>query len=546
MTATLADAPSPGTFNTSDWCILSALLLLALILRLAFFNGAFGSDDLVYLNRSVQVSQGLWSSANYNGALRYGFNIPAGFLMYLFGVNELAANLWPLFCSLAEIALVYVFALSQWGRRAALYAALVLAFMPLHVAVATRIHADPVVACFLTLSFILFYFAQMQRSRALFFFCGIAMGLVFWTKELAVVALLAFIAYPLIWRQLEARWLYLLGGGLCMLVCHLALMNFIAGDPLHAFKVVAGQVNHSFIEGGDAAEDGAWFYFKYLFLDIKHTFLAGILAAVAVLGIGLCWCLSLNLRRGRLHSLPLDAGTAYTLFWMVTLLGLLSFFPVSLTPFKLIMKQSNYLTLFLAPLALLAGYQIDKMRHRQGLMVLSITLAGSFFLAGLEQQAYRVFTSNSKAVLGFARRHPGAMLVGSNNNGNIAAMDAMFHQDHPVNFRYMSDLPQRSNSVSTAANAAFAVIDQQTMGWGKHALSLAMAPDCWLKLATLEPDGFGLALPMIQMLTPAAAWLPSALGRRAQSVFQQLSRPAPAIVYRVNMANFWCQKNDSR
>ena len=136
--------------------MLIALLVLATLLRFAFFNGPYGSDDLIYLGRSVQIAQGDWESANYNGALRYGFNIPAGFFIYLFGINIVSANLWPLTCSIAEIAAVYFLAFHLWGRRPALYAALILAFIPLHVASATRIHADPVVAFFLSSSFVFF------------------------------------------------------------------------------------------------------------------------------------------------------------------------------------------------------------------------------------------------------------------------------------------------------------------------------------------------------------------------------------------------------
>ena len=46
-----------------------------------------------------------------------------------------------------------------------------------------------------------------------FFWAGIAMGAVFWTKELAIVALVPLIAYPLLWRRLRLRWLYVVAGG---------------------------------------------------------------------------------------------------------------------------------------------------------------------------------------------------------------------------------------------------------------------------------------------------------------------------------------------
>ncbi len=526
-------AATATAYGARDWLILMALLVMAALLRMMFFNGPFGSDDLVYLNRSVQISEGIWTSANYNGALRYGFNIPAGFLIYLFGLNIVSANLWPLFCSLAEIAAVYVLARSVWGRPTALYAALILAFMPLHVACATRIHADPVVACFLTLSFVLFYFAEQYRTRSLYFLTGIAMGLVFWVKEIAVVTLFAFVFYPFIWRKFEAGWAYVVGGGLVMLLAHFALMSFIAGDPFHAFKVVLGQISHSFIHGGDTAEDGVWFYFRYLFVDIKHIWLAGIIAAAAVLVI--------------FYRRQISPGTAYVTFWLLALLGVLSFTPVSLEPLKFVMKQSNYLTLFLAPLALLAGYQISNAPRPIALALLMATLGGGFILAGLEQQAYHVFTSNSKAAVDFARGNPGIPIVGSINNGNIAVVYSILDQDRALGdrIRYMNEVPHEINpsrSADRRVAPVYAVLDRETMGWGKNDVKLATAPVCWEAVAHLVPTGFGSGQSLVRTLQIVSERLPDVVRERLKAPLDKLSQASPAVVYRVNMLNFWCER----
>lgn len=525
--------------RTRDWVILAALLVLALAIRLAFFNGPFGSDDLVYLNRAVQISEGIWTSANYNGALRYGFNIPAGFLMYLFGVNVISANLWPLFCSIVEIVAVYVLASSLWGRRAALYATLILAFMPLHVASSTRIHADPVVACFLTLSFVFFYFAQQHGLRWLYFLAGVAMGFVFWAKELAVVTLLAFIFYPFIWGKFDPRWIYVVSGGIVMLLGHFALMSFIAGDPFHAFKVVMRQVSQSFIQGGDVAEDGVWYYFKYLFVDIKHIGLAGIVASLSIL-------LPVLVRH---RSQKISSGTAYVIFWLLALLGILSFMPVSLEPLKFVMKQSNYLTLFLAPLALLAGYYVASLPRRAGLVILATILGAGFFLAGMEQQAYRTFTSNSKAAVDFANNNPGTPIVGSNNNGNIAAVYSTLNQDRILaeSIRYMGDMPHNipAGSVLDKKIPGFAILDKETMGWGKNAVSLGNPPSCWETIGHLVPTGFGLGKSLLEVPQVFISFLPEALQLRLRLQLEKISQPGLAVVYRVNMADFWCERENT-
>jgi len=515
-----------------DWLVLFGLLGVAASLRLIFFNGALGSDDLVYLNRSVQIAEGIWSSANYNGALRYGFNIPAGFFIHWFGINMLAANLWPLLCSLAEIAVVYIFSHALWGRQVALYAALMLSFMPLHIASATRIHADPVVSCFLTLSFVTFYFAEQRRSCWLYFFVGIYMGLVFWTKELAVVALLAFLLYPLVTRKLDLRWLYIVCGGLVMLLAHFMLMFVIAGDPLHALKVVFGQVRNSFISGADPAEDSAWYYFKYLFVDIKHIGLVGGIAACSV------FLLAFDQRGSRRNS-------NYVIFWLLTVLSVLSFTPVSFSPLKLVMKQSNYLTLFLAPLAIVAAYFIATLPAKTRVIVVVFTLAGGVILGGLEQQAYRIFTSNSKAAVQFSTRHTEMQIIGSSNNGNIAAVYAMLDRDKQpkARFRYMSELPHYI--VDASATPVFVILDYETMAWGKGAVTLNEAPVCWEMIERLTPIGFGAGQLLINFFDSALQLFPHSIYDRLKLSLNGIKQPRPAFVYRANLSNFWCEREKS-
>ena len=510
------------------------VLSVAVVLRLLFFNGPFGSDDLVYLTRAIQISQGEWSSANYNGALRYGFNIPAGFFIYLFGVNLAAANLWPMLCSLAEIVAVYLFAAKLWGARPALFAALILAFVPIHVAVATRIHADPIVSCFLTLSFIFFHFAEQHRSRRLYFLTGLAMGMVFWAKELAVIALFAFALYPLLWRKFDTRWAYVIAGGLTMLFAHLALMYFIAGDPFHAFKVILGQVSGDIIQRG-YGEDAVGYYFKYLFFDIKHTWLVGIIAAFALLLLPFR-----RIREGRT-----EPGLAYAAFWLLSSLAVLSFPPISLDPLRFVMKQPNYLTLFLAPMALLAGYQLARAPRWLGVILLSLGLGGGFLLSALEQQAYQVFTSNSKAAISFAKKHPGVPIAGSTNNGNIANVYAIL-EDNPglaQQFRYLDEVLRTKSEQDNinAPIAGYAILDQETLAWGANAIDLRGPLPCWQLAQALAPEGFGASRVLLENGMYVAAAFPEFLRTRVLPPLERLARPRPAHIYRVNLSDVGCE-----
>ncbi|MFM8332413.1 MAG: ArnT family glycosyltransferase [Candidatus Methylumidiphilus sp.] len=523
--------------NRSQWLPLAGVLTFALITRLLFFSGMFGSDDIVYLERSIDVATGTWSSANYNGALRYGFNIPAGLLLHFFGVSEPTANLWPLFCSLAEIAVVYLLAVRLWGHRTAAYVALIMASFPLHIAVATRIHADPVVCLFITLSFCLFYLGEKSNRRRTYFLCGVAMGLVFWAKELAFITVLPFLAYPLIFWRINLRWVYVIAGGALLFALHLALMQWIADDPLHLYKVVTGQISNALASSQAADELPVYYYLKYLFFDVRHTWISCFFAIPILFVAATRRSLSTNIGQSEL----------YIIFWLVSLLIFLSLSPVSINPFRFVQKQSNYLTIFLAPIALLAGRQIANIPKETSLVVMAIVVIGGVALGALQQVDYRTFTSNSKAAVAFARAHTNDWVIGSANNENIAIIYSRIVGDTDLPARFydygvLAAQNRPGEGITQSADEGYLILDRQTMGWGAKAMpKLAYPLACWQSVATLKPTGFGLGNTLLNGASAAFAVLPEALAVRLSEIANKLGQPQPATVYRVSKSNLLCQ-----
>ena len=506
------------------------IFLLALAVRVATFNGAFGSDDLVYYARAVQLGHGDWASANYNGALRYGFNLPAAGLISLFGDSLFVANLWPLACSLIEICAVYIFASAVMNRRAGVFAALLLASAPLHMAVATRIHADPVVSMFLTVSFVMLYFGLLRNRTSLLFGAGLAIGGIFWSKELAAVTWVAFL--PLLWFC-RGRWqsiVPVLIGTALMLVLHGMLMQMIAGDPLHLIRVVLGALKNSFIDGGQG-EDGAAYYLYYLFIDLRHVGLLGIFTIVSF------WVLP---RWFRDHDVAFD-GVVFLIVWWVSLLLVVSLFPVSLSPLRLTMKQSNYITLFLAPTALLAGMALAALPNVFGRVVLVLSVALGLMLGALQQADYRAFTANSKALADFAVSHPEAMIVGSTNNSGLGSLWADL--EHPkvpraeiVSFRDVSDQSSTSPTASPHASVIYAVLDKQTVNWFAGPNPITRPLSCWKFAMTLKPTDLGLGNRFALLLSSAMAPM-----KPVASAFERLARPQQADIYRVMGSDVFCQ-----
>ena len=84
-------------------------------------------------------------------------------------------------------------------------------------------------------------------------------------------------------------------------------------------------------------------------------------------------------------------------------------------------------------------------------------VAGGVVLSALEQLAYRVFTSNSRAAVEFAKGHPESWIVGSANNGNIARVYSILDRD-PIladRFGYLSEtpLPKEARAPNTRVTA---------------------------------------------------------------------------------------------
>ena len=510
-----------------DYGPLFLVLFIAFAVRMALFNGPFGSDDSTYFNSAVSVANGNWAPGNYNGALRYGFNIPAGVLIFLFGKNFFVANLWPLLCSLMEIAAVYWFVDTALNRRAAWIAAILLACAPLHVAVATRIHADPVVSAFLTVGFVCIYQGLHRNSRGLLFVAGLSIGGVFWAKELAAVCYAAFL--PLLWyfRHKLNGLLWVVAGVVAMLVLNGVLMYIIAGDPLYCVKVVLAQLKRNYIGGADGGNE-AWFYLPRLFVDIRHV---GLLGWAALL--------SLILWRGESRE---SSAKLYVTMWLLGLLLILSCFPVSLSPLRLTMKQTNYITLFLAPLAILAGALLAQRSNKALILILAPMIGIGLLLAALQQADYRAFVGNSKAVAEWALPRSGSVVLGSNNNSAIGTMlgNQRNQASRVYSWKAVQDNPAILTGTLKQDDELLGVFDPQTATWGAGAQNMGKAPTCWEEVLRVAPQDLGVGNHVAAGLLAISETLPSFASSRISPKLEPLAKPLSATLYRVSRTDPWC------
>jgi len=527
VVAPLRGQPAAGAATSRDstlW-LLPALLLAALTLRLAFFTGCFGSDEVTYTEQALKIAQGQWARADYIGAVRLGISLPVGFLVWLFGRSEFVANLWSLLCSLGEIALVYLIARRFWGERAAVLSGLVLAFTPLHAHYAGRLMADAPLAFFVSLSFFALFEGDRTGRRVYYLCAGLAAGFVWWIKSsVALVYVLVFALYLVRERRWHGKWLLMATGFLAMLVLNGLLFLSMEGDFWKIWRMTTSGAAE-YVQKISASNDPT-FYLRLLLLDIKHTWLLGPLAAAGLL---------LWLTRQR-H----DDGLTRVALWCLGLIGVFSLFIVSFKPLLLITKQVNYAIVFLAPLALLAGHALSRLGHRLSILVAVIVIIPLGVIGtALEQQVIQSFVANSKAVLGFASERPGSVVFGMTSAIRTANYARLFASSPP-------DVPQIADIQLLATGApgmaldtdadgfvAYAVFDRQTADWGQQGpySRLDGLPRCWSRVGELEPTGMGLGSRIVSGLRSMAAVLPATVGQRVASQLDPLARPLPATIY---------------
>jgi 4-amino-4-deoxy-L-arabinose transferase-like glycosyltransferase len=514
--------------------VMAGVLAFAVLARWLGYTGFFGSDEVTYTDQAFKLLDGDWSVDKYVGSNRYGVNFPVALSALLLGRNELGAAAYSLLSSVAEVALLTWLAYRMFGARAALFAGLLLASLPTHVHFAGRLMADSPLSLTLTAAFMLFWEGEVRRSSLARFAAGCCLGLSFWIKPpLTVFAALVFMAYPLLARRLDWRWIWFAAGAATTVVLNCLAMWWMTGNFWYIFDAIRERQSSGYLQSGVSAGEiatGTGFYLEYLFGRIYHT---GVLGYLMVLGLVLAWR-----SRQRLSSQE-RFGLSYTLLWAAGTLVVLTFYPASFNPLVFVPKQTNYMLVFVAPLCLLAGWALAGLSRRWADWILLAGVVVGLGFALLLQASVAVFTANSEATLRYVRSQPTATFYLMSNALRAASFQRLTQgADYGTRLHAIADLFPPTATAGAGSGASnlsrFAVVDEQTFAWddsrpfGKP----SAVPSCWVEVATLQgqPRGVGV------LLMRGLASLPGLEATVIGSMLQRRATPLPARVYRVTDA----------
>jgi 4-amino-4-deoxy-L-arabinose transferase-like glycosyltransferase len=527
----MAFKPVPGRTDgplvVRSWTPVLVVTAFAAVLRVIFYPGFFGSDEVTYVESAFKVLHGDWSVDSYVGANRYGVNLPVAAFGWLFGQNELAAALYSMLCSLGEVAMVTGVGIRMFGTRAGVMAGLLLACLPVHVHYAGRLMADAPLCLAVTASFVLFYLAELRKSRWAYLGAGCAAGFSFWIKPAAIFYVIVLLCYPLVFRRMNRNWLWTVLGFATVILANNLMFWFLTHRFWFLLEVLGERQLSGYLQEGTssgAMTDAADYYFVYLFGKVYQTWLVGYLA----IATSVWW---LAAKRGRdNHS---EFSLRFTLWWAAGMLVVMSLLIVSWRPLVFVPKQTNYMLLFVAPLCLLAGVALARLKGVAFGLACVVTIGPALVLGLLQQASVQVFTANSKAVVDFARSHPESQIFVTTNAYRAVQFDSLVHPG--ASKLVVEPLEQLLNDRSTARGKRLAVIDTETLAWASResVRRLEDVPPCWEQVSRLAPVGLGWGSALAHSASSVAAAFPGSLSEAIQSRIAHLAAPAPAFVYRV-------------
>jgi hypothetical protein len=183
-----------------------ALFTFALALRLIFFGGLLGWDDVDFIRAAEALVAGE-TMPRTSADLRYGFVVPLAITSALVGPGELSAVLVPLTYWILEFVVVFALGHLLGGFRLGMMAAAIVALAPLDVLAATELHSDLAAGVWMAATM----YGVMRGERAAasgvawFAAAGICLGVASLTKEIAPALLLVLAGRELFRRVARAR-----------------------------------------------------------------------------------------------------------------------------------------------------------------------------------------------------------------------------------------------------------------------------------------------------------------------------------------------------
>lgn len=221
---------------------LLAVLFLALLVRLLFFCGYAGTDDVYYTFAAHRVSVDDLNAFDSHFAVRSAVVLPVAAVYRLLAVSPTTTALWPLLASLGEVVIAFALGRRLFGERVGLLAGLLLAFFPLDVIFATELFPCVPIGFFAGLGLWFFVRDPQEQGRASLFLAGVSLALATLAGDTAWLCLLPVAYYFVVYARRRTRYLFLGFGFVAVIAVEALLYAYLAGDPLQRWRLLSRAV----------------------------------------------------------------------------------------------------------------------------------------------------------------------------------------------------------------------------------------------------------------------------------------------------------------
>jgi hypothetical protein len=371
--------------NFTQYFRLALIISVAVLLRICFHIGHIVSDDAYYSFLSYSFFQGNLTN-EYIGypvfPLRVAFIGLTAVSMMIFGNNEFATLLFPLFFSIINIILTFKLAqLITVNNNKALIAAILIAFFPTDVIFASICFPDLINTFFINLGIYFLLKSYFQKKKSLSYFGGLSLLLSMQFKEniyYVLILLLIFLFYLLIKNkhlnfQLIVGILFIIGNYLIEGLAYLLLHN----DFLYRITITNLNYQYSFYDFFPFTAQklsGSKIYLRNLFdqiflINAKSVFLRRFYLFIPLIAAFQTF-INFNTKEYKL-----------LLFWFWGIAIFFIAFTTSFTEYKpLDLTRSWYIYPLLMPMIILSAIFIDRFTNYIKITIILIYSVGSLIM----------------------------------------------------------------------------------------------------------------------------------------------------------------------
>lgn len=250
--------PRP-TIQFGNLAVFFAIMALGFILRVVYFVGISGFDDVVYLVHVAEILDGSFSTEfvfNGNFPFRYrsGILFPTAVMYWLFGTSEYSAAIIPFVISMATIWLAWR-AGQLFSPLVAAFSALLMATLPIAIVSASSLLPTLFSAFFCGLAIVLWIEIEglhrpdstysgvasplLSLHSAKYFFVGMSLGIAYLYRLESGVTGFVFIVFGLLWFKPNRGWLIAALGLALIIGAENTIYYSLHGEWFYRLKMIS-------------------------------------------------------------------------------------------------------------------------------------------------------------------------------------------------------------------------------------------------------------------------------------------------------------------